>query len=123
MHGEKNYPFKKETSNLDIALPDGILTEDYLKILRLNLDQLINRVKPDFIFFQSGVDILETDKLGKLGVSIDGCKERDRIVFEHCRSKGIPVQVSMGGGYSPKIADIVNAHVNTFRLARDLFES
>lgn len=123
MHGEKNYPFKKENSNLDIALPDGILTKDYLNILKTNLDHLINRVKPDFIFFQAGVDILETDKLGKLGVSIEGCMERDRIVFEHCKAKGIPVHVSMGGGYSPKIADIVNAHVNTFRLARNMFES
>jgi len=94
-----------------------------LDLLQTNMDRLINRVKPDFIFFQAGVDILETDKLGKLGVSIEGCKERDRIVFEHCKAKGIPVQVSMGGGYSPKIADIVNAHVNTFRLARDMFES
>lgn len=123
MHGEKNYPFKKETSNLDIALPDGILTEDYLDILKTNLDQLVNRIRPDFIFFQAGVDILETDKLGKLCVSKEGCKARDRMVFEQCVERSIPIQVSMGGGYSPNIAHIVDAHVNTFRLARDMFES
>lgn len=121
MHGEKNYPIKKERSDRDIGLPNGISTEAYLKLLEENLGALMDQVKPDFVFFQSGVDILETDKLGKLGVSIEGCMERDRIVFEHCKSKGIPVQVSMGGGYSPKIADIVNAHVNTFRLAMEMF--
>ncbi len=121
MHGEKNYPFKKERSDRDIGLPNGISTEAYLEILKENLGALMDQVKPDFVFFQSGVDILETDKLGKLGVSKEGCKARDRMVFEQCVERSIPIQVSMGGGYSPNIAHIVDAHVNTFRLAMEMF--
>ena len=121
MHGAKNYPFKKEQSDLDIGLPDGIEDEEYLDLLKSNLPRLIDHHKPDFIFFQSGVDILETDKLGKLGVSIEGCKQRDELVLSACNSKGIPLQISMGGGYSKEIKHIVEAHANTFRLAMHYF--
>ncbi|MNF00586.1 Histone deacetylase domain protein [compost metagenome] len=93
----------------------------YLGLLRETIPHLIAKEKPDFIFYQSGVDILESDKLGKLSVSKAGCKERDRFVLEQCRSNKIPVTVSMGGGYSPRVADIVDAHCNTFRLAKDMF--
>jgi hypothetical protein len=117
----KNYPFKKENSDLDIPLPDGIPDADYLGLLEQHLPKLIDQVKPDFIFFQSGVDILNSDKLGKLGVSIQGCRTRDEMVFDQCVRHGIPLQVSMGGGYSPKIADIVEAHANTYRLAMSAF--
>jgi acetoin utilization deacetylase AcuC-like enzyme len=78
-------------------------------------------VQPEFIFFQSGVDILATDKLGRLKVSTGGCKERDRLVLDTCKRHQVPVAVSMGGGYSERIADIVEAHANTFRLAQYLF--
>ncbi len=121
MHGAKNYPFKKEVSDRDIPLPDKIQDDEYLNLLRENLEELMETVDPQFVFFQSGVDILESDKLGKLGVTIEGCKERDRLVFEACHQLEIPVQVSMGGGYSPQIADIVEAHANTYRLAMDYF--
>jgi acetoin utilization deacetylase AcuC-like enzyme len=121
MHGKSNYPFKKETSDLDIALPDGTNDESYLKILRETLPQLIQKQKPDFIFYLSGVDILATDKLGKLSCTIEGCKKRDEMVFEQCLKHQIPVQVSMGGGYSPEIKTIVEAHANTFRIAKDVF--
>ncbi len=121
MHGKSNYPFKKEVSDLDISLPDGTNDETYLKILAETLPQLIQKVNPDFIFYLAGVDILATDKLGKLSCSIEGCKKRDEMVFEQCLKHQIPVQVSMGGGYSPEIKTIVEAHANTFRIAKDLF--
>ena len=121
IHGGKNYPLKKEASDLDIPLPDGIDDDSYLAILKTNLPELINNIQPDFIFYQSGVDILKTDKLGRLGLTMHGCKERDRFVFEMCKKNNIPVAVSMGGGYSEKIADIVEAHANTFRLANEIY--
>lgn len=121
MHGKSNYPFKKEVSDLDIALPDGTNDETYLKILAETLPQLIQKVNPDFIFYLAGVDILATDKLGKLSCTIEGCKKRDEMVFEQCLKHHIPVQVSMGGGYSPEIKTIVEAHANTFRTAKNMF--
>lgn len=121
MHGKTNYPFKKEISDLDIALDDNTDDEKYLSILNEILPQLIRREKPDFIFYLAGVDILKTDKLGKLGCSIDGCKKRDEIVLSHCKKLEIPVQVSMGGGYSPDIKIILEAHANTYRVARAIY--
>ncbi len=121
MHGGKNYPLKKEKSDLDVPLSDGIDDSAYLKLLSFHLPRLIDIVKPDFIFYQSGVDVLETDKLGRLGLTIKGCKERDRFVFELCKSNEIPVAVSMGGGYSTRITDIVQAHANTFRVASEIY--
>ena len=121
MHGAGNYPFKKEVSDLDIPIPDGSGDAYYLSKLKETLPQLIETVQPDFIFYLSGVDILETDKLGRLNCTVDGCKERDRFVFETIKKLEIPLQVSMGGGYSPDIKIIIDAHANTFRLAQDLF--
>jgi acetoin utilization deacetylase AcuC-like enzyme len=121
MHGEKNYPMQKEKSSLDIGLPDKITDDAYLKILKETLPKLINEIQPDFIFYQSGVDVLATDKLGRLALSREGCRERDQIVFSLCKHNNIPVAVSMGGGYSEKISDIVEAHCNTYRVARELF--
>ena len=121
MHGKGNYPMHKENSDLDIELEDKTDDKTYLKILRETLPRLIDEQQPDFIFFQSGVDVLVTDKLGRLGMTIDGCKERDRIVFEHCYKNEIPVVASMGGGYSEKIAHIIEAHANTYRLAQDIY--
>jgi len=121
IHAEKNFPFRKERSNLDIGLQDGISDNEYLNLLTTNLNIVIESFKPDFIFYLAGVDVLATDKLGKLNLSRNGCKQRDRMVLSYCRSLKIPVQVSMGGGYSPKITDIVEAHCNTFRVANDLY--
>lgn len=122
MHGAHNYPFRKERSDLDIPLKDGTDDEVYLGLLREALPQLIKKVKPDFTFFLSGVDILFTDKFGKLKVSIDGCKKRDEIVFNLVKENNIPVVVAMGGGYSPDIKVITDAHCNTFRLAHEIFD-
>lgn len=121
MHGKSNYPFKKETSDLDIALENNTGDDEYLETLKQHLPKLIDHIKPDFIFYLSGVDILGTDKLGKLGCSIEGCKERDRYVLQYIFDKGIPCEVSMGGGYSKDIKIIIEAHANTFRLAQDIF--
>ncbi len=121
MHGAKNYPGHKEKSDLDIGLEDGTGDEVYLKTLDQNLKRLVDEVKPDFMFFQSGVDVLATDKLGRLGMSIEGCKKRDELVLAVAKQNRIPITVCMGGGYSVQIKDIIEAHANTFRLAQDLY--
>ncbi|QTE38691.1 histone deacetylase [Mucilaginibacter gossypii] len=121
MHGANNFPYRKEQSDLDIPLQDGVSDGEFLDILKTTLPRLIEQHKPDFIFYLSGVDILATDKLGKLALSKDACKARDQFVFEQCVKHNVPVQVSMGGGYSPQIKDIVEAHCNTFKAAIDLY--
>lgn len=120
-HGKSNYPFKKETSDLDIAFDDNTSDDEFLKTISTIVPKLIEQQKPDFIFYLAGVDILASDKLGKLGCTIEGCKKRDEIVFQNCNRYQIPVQVSMGGGYSPEIKTIIEAHTNTYRVAHDIF--
>ena len=121
MHGDKNFPFRKEQSSLDIPLADGLGDTDFLNILKDTLPLLLD-FRPDFVFYLAGVDVLSSDKLGKLALSKAGCKERDRMVLQFCRDHNLPVQVSMGGGYSPDIRDIVDAHCNTFKIGLDIFE-
>lgn len=121
MHGDKNFPFRKETSDLDIPLADGTNDEDFLNILNEKLPSILKKHQPDFVFYLSGVDVLESDKLGKLSLSKAACKQRDQIVLDNCKKLGLPLQVSMGGGYSEDIKIIVDAHCNTFRVAFDLF--
>ncbi len=121
MHGNSNYPFKKEISDLDIPLNKGTTDQEYLSILKEVFPRLIEEQKPDFIFYLCGVDVLSTDKLGTLSLTSQGCKERDAFVLDTCRNFGIPLQCSMGGGYSREIRVIVDAHANTFRLAQELY--
>jgi acetoin utilization deacetylase AcuC-like enzyme len=121
MHGEKNYPLPKEKSDLDLPLPDGTGDKAYLELLEKNLAFLLETQNPDFIFFQSGVDVLATDKLGRLALTIAGCKARDKLVLKTCKENKIPVAISMGGGYSEKLADIIEAHANTFRVAQEIY--
>jgi acetoin utilization deacetylase AcuC-like enzyme len=120
-HGKTNYPFKKETSDLDIPFEDNTSDDVFLKTISEVIPKLIETQKPDFIFYLAGVDILASDKLGKLGCTLEGCKKRDEIVFEQCSKYQIPVQVSMGGGYSPEIKTIIEAHANTYRVAKNIF--
>ena len=120
-HGKKNYPFRKEKSDLDIEFDDNTNDEKYLKILKETIPKIIDEFNPDFIFYLSGVDVLENDKLGRLSLTINGCKERDRFILELCKKNSIPVQVSMGGGYSVVLKNIIEAHSNTFRLAQEIF--
>ncbi len=85
------------------------------------MPELIEKQKPDFIFYLAGVDVLKTDQLGKMALTSEGCRLRDRLVFTQCIRYSVPVQVSMGGGYSVLVRDIVNAHCETFRAATDLY--
>ena len=121
VHGRNNYPFRKECSDLDIALEDHTGDLCYINTLRETLPGLIEDQKPDFIFYLAGVDIIATDKLGRLGLSIQGCRDRDAFVLQTCYQKGIPVQCSMGGGYSPDLRTIIEAHANTYRLAQEIY--
>ena len=120
-HGQKNYPFKKQNSDFDLPLEDNTGDRVYLNALKYHLPRLIDLFEPDFIFYLSGVDVLKTDKLGRLGLTMAGCKERDRFVLKFCKDQKIPVQVSMGGGYSMHLKEIIDAHSNTFELAQELF--
>jgi acetoin utilization deacetylase AcuC-like enzyme len=115
MHGQHNYPFHKERSDLDIGLPDGAGGDTYLDILLETLPPLLERVRPEIVFYLAGVDVLATDKYGKLRLKQTDCQARDSFVFGECAKRGIPVAASMGGGYSPEIRHIVAAHVHTFR--------
>lgn len=121
MHGKGNYPFKKEQSDLDIALEKNTDDATYLRILKETLPRLIRHQKPDFIYYLCGVDVLASDKLGKLGMTLEGCKALDRFVLQTCKQHKLPVMCSMGGGYSPDIKIIIEAHANTFRLAQEIF--
>jgi acetoin utilization deacetylase AcuC-like enzyme len=120
-HGKNNYPFRKEKSDLDIEFEDRTDDKEYLKVLKETIPKVINEFEPEFIFYLSGVDVLENDKLGRLGLTINGCKERDRFILDICKKNSIPVQVSMGGGYSVVLKNIIEAHSNTFRLAQEIF--
>lgn len=117
MHGTANYPLHKEKSDLDIALPTGINDESYLAVLSENLDKLFESVKPDFVLFQAGVDVMKEDKLGKMSLSKTGVKLRDEFVIHLSKSHNTPLVITMGGGYSEKLKDLVDAHCNTFRVA------
>lgn len=121
MHGKSNYPMHKEKSDLDIDLPDKIEDEVYLKKLNESLDLILGLFTPDFILYQSGVDILKSDKLGRLSVSMEGVKTRDKTVLELAKSLEVPIMCCMGGGYSPMIRDIIEAHAQVYRLAQEIY--
>jgi acetoin utilization deacetylase AcuC-like enzyme len=121
MHCENNFPLRKAKSDLDIPLDHHTNDNEYLKLLNENLPKLIEQVKPDFIFYQSGVDILENDLLGMLKVTKEGCAKRDRIVFQTAHKNSIPITVSMGGGYADNLDYIVDAHCNTYRIAKEIY--
>ncbi|MEM9829534.1 MAG: histone deacetylase [Bacteroidota bacterium] len=123
MHGKDNYPLKKEHSDWDIALPTGTNDNEYLKLLEDALPKLLERQQPQLVFYQSGVDVLVTDRLGKLVLTKAGCRRRDELVFEHCFQSGIPVVTTMGGGYSERMADIVDAHCNTIEAGLAIYSS
>ena len=115
MHGENNYPLEKPLSDLDVAIPDLTNDQEYLSILDNHLEKLFKNVKPDFVFYQSGVDVLKSDKLGRLSLTLNGCMKRDELVFDMCEKSSIPVTTTMGGGYSEDIKVILDAHCNTFK--------
>jgi len=121
MHGRHNYPFHKETSDVDLPLEDGTDDNTYLFALRDTLPGLLQRTNPQLVFYLSGVDILASDQFGKLKVSMGGCGGRDKMVFTALKEKNIPCVVAMGGGYSADLRIIVEAHCQTFRLAKEIY--
>ena len=121
MHGANNYPYHKPPSDLDIPLPDNTDDKKYLSLLKKYLPNIMTEINPDFIFYLAGVDVLAEDKLGRLGLTLNGCTERDELVFALAKDNDIPIMTTMGGGYAPDIKIILEAHCNTFRSASDVF--
>jgi acetoin utilization deacetylase AcuC-like enzyme len=117
MHGDKNFPFKKELSDLDVPLADGTGDDEYLALLQSHLPAVLNRHQPDFVFYLAGADPFEGDRLGRIKMTIDGLKRRDAIVMEACTKARLPVAISMSGGYANDIDAIVAIHANTIRTA------
>ena len=117
MHGDKNFPFKKEISDLDVPLADGTGDGEYLELLRHHLAEVLNRHQPDFVFYLAGADPFEGDRLGRLKMTIDGLRTRDQIVLGACSQARLPVAISMSGGYANDIEAIVTIHSNTIRTA------
>ncbi len=118
MHGESNYPARKEQSSWDIALPDGMVDETYLELLTQALPRVLERFSPELIFYQAGVDVLAGDRFGKLALTMVGVGERDRIVREFARRSGLPLVITLGGGYARDIHRIVEAHCQTVQVAK-----
>jgi acetoin utilization deacetylase AcuC-like enzyme len=117
LHGAKNFPFRKETSDLDVTFEDGAGDDEYLSALVEHLPRVLDGHRPDVVFYLAGADPYEGDRLGRLKVTIDGLRTRDRLVFEACRERDIPVVVAMSGGYCPDVDAIVTIHTNTIREA------
>jgi acetoin utilization deacetylase AcuC-like enzyme len=117
IHGEHNFPFRKEQSDLDVALPDGTGDDEYLDVLERHLDAVLDRHRPDFVFYLAGADPYEHDRWGRLRLSFDGLRRRDELVFARTHGAGLPVAVSMAGGYARDVEAIVAIHVATVRAA------
>jgi acetoin utilization deacetylase AcuC-like enzyme len=122
LHGEKNYPFRKVPSTVDIDLPDGTGDNEYLRALEGELERII-AWKPDIILFQAGVDALEEDSLGRLSLTMEGMAKRDKMVFRACRQHGIPISIAMGGGYAKPIERTVEAHIQTYKILRTIYDT
>ena len=118
IHGEKNYPLRKEISRVDVALKDGAGDEEYHAALSEHVPVILSRFQPELVFYQAGVDPYEHDRLGKLRLTLEGLKERDQFVIGACRAAEVPVVTTMGGGYAKDINDTVEAHCNTVRVAK-----
>lgn len=117
LHGANNFPFRKEASDLDVTFEDGTGDAEYLAALDTYLPPVLERQQPDLVFYLAGADPYEGDRLGRLKLTIPGLRERDRVVFDACRRRRIPVAVTMSGGYAVNVEDIVTIHCNTIREA------
>ncbi len=120
LHGEKNFPFRRVASNIDVELPDGTEDRAYLHALA-DVLPAIEQHHPDLLLYLSGVDPLKQDRLGRLALTHDGLIERDRLALQFCRRRGLPVSIAIGGGYAEPISASVAAYANTFRVAREVF--
>ena len=116
MHGERNFPFRKEFSTLDVELPDGVEDDVYLAALADHLPAVF-AFRPDLILYQAGVDPLKEDRLGRMALTHRGLMERDRMVLGEARRRGVPVSIAIGGGYADPIDASVEAYANTWRVA------
>lgn len=121
MHGEKNYPHRKEKSHLDCALSDQTGDVEYLSVLDTSINAILSVFKPDFILYQAGVDVLDSDQLGRINMTKEGIKQRDKKVLMLAQKLSAPIMCCMGGGYSKRVSDIVEAHSIIFRLAQDYY--
>ena len=119
MHGGRNYPFRKVPGTLDVELDDGTGDHEYLARLAEALPRVLARSAPDLVVYLAGADPHERDRLGRLRLTFDGLARRDAMVLDACREVGIPVCITIAGGYGREIADTVEVHVNTVRVARD----
>lgn len=117
IHGAKNFPLRKQVSDLDLALPDGCEDAQYLATLREHLDDILDRFTPHVVFYIAGADPFEGDRLGRMALSKNGLIERDRFVLQGCLRRAIPVAISMGGGYARRVEDIVDIHSATILTA------
>ena len=117
IHGARNYPLRKQTSDLDVELADGTEDAAYLEALDRGLNLALERARADLAIYLAGADPFRSDRLGRLGVSKEGLSERDRLVFRRCRSAGLPVAVTMAGGYAEDVEDTVDIHYRTVREA------
>lgn len=122
VHGEKNFPFRKEAGDLDVNLPDGCGDGEYLHALDLALDELNSRFAPGLVIYLAGADPFEGDRLGRLKLSYDGLEARDRRVFDWCYQRQLPAAFAMAGGYGIRIEETVQVQVNTFRVAWDYWQ-
>ncbi len=120
IHGEKNYPFVKPPSTMDVGLEDGTTDELYIRTLIQSLDQAYNQFEPDLVYYLGGIDILETDHFGRLSMTLAGLRERDRVVIELAHQKGIPLVLLLSGGYAPSLNETVVAHSQMFEIAKEL---
>jgi len=123
IHGAKNFPFNKEESDLDAPLPDGDGDTEFLATLESGLQATLDAVDADLAIYLAGADPFEGDRLGRLSVTKAGLAERDRIVLERCRERGIPVAVTMAGGYAREVEDTVDIHFQSIRRAAELLEN
>ncbi|MFW5942460.1 MAG: histone deacetylase, partial [Chloroflexota bacterium] len=122
IHGANNFPFHKEKSDLDIGLPDGTGDEAYLQALERGVRQALQRARADLAIYLAGADPHVDDRLGRLALSKAGLAARDRLVFEQCRKAGLPVAVTMAGGYGRRVEDTVDVHFQTIRAALEICE-
>jgi len=122
LHGEKNFPFRKEPSDLDVGLPDGCTDEPYLQALHQALAELEGRFSPDMVIYLAGADPHEGDRLGRLKLSHDGMQARDRVVMDWAWQRGLPTVLCMGGGYGHDIETTVQVQVQTWRVAEGYWQ-
>ncbi len=119
MHGAKNFPFRKVPGTLDIELDDGTGDEVYLALLAASLPRVLRDARADLVFFLAGADPHEGDALGRLALTFDGLRRRDRLVIEQCREIGLPIAIVIAGGYGRDVNDTVSIHVATARIAAE----